>query len=115
MRLRRLTVKSKCSRVSLTLQSSVAKFERIPARASNFCRCILFHCAGPHTFGTRATDGGTPLSAVKDVIGHSDIRTTMRYVHATDEGKRPAVEAAVSASVKSTSAPNLHHIEGQTA
>lgn len=47
-----------------------------------------------HTFGTRAVDGGAPLSAVKEVMGHADIRTTMRYVHATDEGKRRVVEAA---------------------
>jgi integrase len=49
-----------------------------------------------HTFGTRAIDNGAPLSAVKDVMGHMDIRTTMRYVHATDEGKRRAVDAAIS-------------------
>jgi len=28
-------------------------------------------------------------------MGHVDIGTTMRYVHATDDGKRRAVEAAV--------------------
>ncbi|MFP5262007.1 MAG: tyrosine-type recombinase/integrase [Blastocatellia bacterium] len=76
---------------------------------------IPFHCAGRHTFGTRAIDGGAPLSAVKEVMGHSDIRTTMRYVHATDEDKRRAVEAAISASVKSSSVPNLPHAGGQTA
>ena len=48
-----------------------------------------------HTFGTRAVDGGASISAVKEVMGHVDIGTTMRYVHATDEGKRRAVEAAV--------------------
>ena len=58
-----------------------------------------------HTFGTRAVDGGAPLSAVKEVMGHADIRTTMRYVHATDEGKRKAVEAV--AEVKA-SAPASH-------
>jgi integrase len=58
-----------------------------------------------HTFGTRAVDGGAPLSAVKDVMGHADIRTTMRYIHATDEGKRKAVEAAAKVRV---SAPASH-------
>jgi integrase len=51
-----------------------------------------------HTFGTRAVDGGAPLSAVKEVMGHADIRTTMRYVHATEEGKRKAVEAVAKAN-----------------
>jgi hypothetical protein len=36
--------------------------------------------------------GGAPVSAVKDVIGHVDVRTTMGYVHATNEGKGRAVE-----------------------
>ena len=35
------------------------------------------------------------MSAVKEVMGHVDIGTTMRYVHATDDGKRRAVDAAV--------------------
>lgn len=41
------------------------------------------------------------LSAVKEVMRQVDIRTAMRYVHATDEGKHHTVEAAVSGSVKS--------------
>jgi integrase len=48
-----------------------------------------------HTFGTRAIDNGAPRE-VKGVRGHLDIRTTIRYVHATDEGKGRAVDAAIS-------------------
>lgn len=48
-----------------------------------------------HTFGSRAVDVGARVSAVKEVMGHVDIATTMRYVHTTDDGKRRAVEAAV--------------------
>ncbi|MEN3333084.1 MAG: hypothetical protein V7641_2449 [Blastocatellia bacterium] len=61
-----------------------------------------------HTFGTRAVDGGAPLGAVKEVMSHADIRTTMRYVHATDEGKRKAVEAVAKARVN-TPASHLPH------
>jgi len=46
-----------------------------------------------HTFGTRAADAGVPLPAIRDVMGHRSIQTTERYAHATDEGKRRAVEA----------------------
>jgi integrase len=46
-----------------------------------------------HTFGTRAADAGVPLPAIRDVMGHKSIQTTERYAHATDEGKRRAVEA----------------------
>jgi integrase len=60
-----------------------------------------------HTFGTRAIDGGAPLSAVKEIMGHADIRTTMRYVHATEEGKRKAVEAAATWGKQKKSATNL--------
>jgi integrase len=50
-----------------------------------------------HTFGTRAIDNGAPLSAVQKVMGHKTIQTTMQYVHATDEGKRRAVQAVEAA------------------
>jgi integrase len=44
-----------------------------------------------HTFGTRTTDAGTPLTATASVMGHASTRTTERYAYATDEGKRRAV------------------------
>lgn len=68
---------------------------------------INFHCAGRHTFATRAIDGGAPISVVKDVMGHMGIHTTMRCVHTTDEGKRRAVEAAAKSRVQSVPATNL--------
>jgi integrase len=50
-------------------------------------------CDLHYTFGTRAEDAGVPLPAIRDVMGHRSIKTTERYAHATDEGKRRAVEA----------------------
>jgi integrase len=47
-----------------------------------------------HTFGTRAADGGAPLPAIKDVMGHKSVKTTERYTHATDEAKRRTMEIA---------------------
>jgi hypothetical protein len=53
-----------------------------------------------------------PLSAVKEVMGHMDIHTTVRYVYATDEGKRCAVEAAACSRVKLEFVTNpLHTLE----
>ena len=49
-----------------------------------------------HTFGTRAADAGVPLNAIRDVMGHKTTAMTERYAHATDEGKRRAVEAVQS-------------------
>jgi integrase len=34
-----------------------------------------------HTFGSLAVDGGASLVQVKEWMGHSDIKTTMRYLH----------------------------------
>lgn len=53
-----------------------------------------------HTFGTRAADAGVPLPAIRDVMGHKSIQITERYAHATDEGKRRAVEAIHKQSKK---------------
>src|SRR5262249_47873516 len=55
---------------------------------------IPFHCAGRHTFGTRAAEGGASIKDIQEIMDHADIKTTMRYVHATEQGKRRAVEAA---------------------
>ena len=45
-----------------------------------------------HTFGSRATMAGVDLATLKELMGHSNISTTMRYVHPTPEHKRNAVE-----------------------
>jgi len=46
-----------------------------------------------HTFGTRAADAGASLRNIADVMGHANIHTTMRYAHATDQGRRRVVDA----------------------
>lgn len=45
-----------------------------------------------HTFGSRAAMAGVDLPTLKELMGHSNISTTMRYVHPTPEHKRNAVE-----------------------
>ncbi len=34
-----------------------------------------------HTYGTRATEGGTDSLALMGLMGHADLKTTLRYVH----------------------------------
>lgn len=60
-----------------------------------------------HTFGTRAADAGIPLNAIRDVMGHKSTAMTERYAHATDEGKRRAVEAVQKAIVTNLSQRRL--------
>jgi integrase len=44
-----------------------------------------------HTFGTRLADAGVDVVKIKELMGHASIMTTMRYIHATDQGKRGAI------------------------
>jgi len=45
-----------------------------------------------HTFGTRMAMAGVDLPTLKELMGHANISTTMRYVHPTPEHKRMAVD-----------------------
>jgi len=44
-----------------------------------------------HTFASRLNSNGADLVTVKELLGHSDIKTTMRYAHTNREAKRRAV------------------------
>jgi len=44
-----------------------------------------------HTFGTRLADAGVDVVKIKELMGHASFVTTMRYIHATDRGKRGAI------------------------
>jgi len=46
-----------------------------------------------HTFGTRLVHRGVDLITVKDLLGHSTVKVTERYIHSTPDTKRAAVEA----------------------
>jgi len=62
-----------------------------------------------HTAGTRMADANAPITAIAEILGHRDIHTTMRYAHATDEGKRRAVKSlegvVPNLATKSNSSP----------
>jgi integrase len=45
-----------------------------------------------HTFATRMVEAGIDLVALKDILGHSDIRVTMRYVHPSQAHQDKAME-----------------------
>jgi integrase len=45
-----------------------------------------------HTFATRLLQRGVDIRTVSSLLGHQDIAITARYLHATDESKRRAVE-----------------------
>jgi integrase len=45
-----------------------------------------------HTAATRMIEAGIDIAAVREILGHADIRMTARYAHATSEAKRRAVD-----------------------
>ena len=40
-----------------------------------------------HTVGTRLAEQLVPVNVIKELLGHSDVHTTMRYVHSTQGAK----------------------------
>jgi integrase len=44
-----------------------------------------------HSFATRLLADGVDIVTVKELLGHADIKTTMRYAHSNDDAKRRAV------------------------
>ena len=45
-----------------------------------------------HTFASRLVAAGVDLNTIKELLGHSSLSTTQRYLHANAEQKRNAVE-----------------------
>jgi integrase len=75
---------------------------------------IPFHCAGRHTFGTRAAEGGASPKDIQEIMGHASVNTTMRYVHATDQGKRRTVDAVVRAAERAKGGGNVAEVKRAT-
>jgi integrase len=45
-----------------------------------------------HTFASRLTRDGVDIVTVRELPGHADINTTMRYAHSNEDAKRRAVQ-----------------------
>lgn len=44
-----------------------------------------------HTVGTRLAKANVPVNVIKEILAHSDVKTTMRYVHSTKGAKIDAL------------------------
>jgi integrase len=49
-----------------------------------------------HTFATRMIEAGVDLSALKEIMGHADIRVTQRYVHPSQQHQDRAMDLYVA-------------------
>jgi integrase len=47
-----------------------------------------------HTFGTECAAQGVPIPTLRDLMGHTDVKTTMRYVTVTGDDRRNAIRRA---------------------
>lgn len=61
------------------------------------------------TFGTRLAEAGCDAFTIAQLLGHSDVRVTMRYVRTVEESKRAAVDA-----VQLNSRKNVHVLATST-
>jgi integrase len=44
-----------------------------------------------HGFGSHAVRGGANIKAIQELMGHADLQTTSRYIHAVDDDRAAAV------------------------
>jgi len=48
-----------------------------------------------HSAASWLVQAGTPLDVIRDILGHADMKTTLRYAHQQADAKRRAMEAAL--------------------
>jgi integrase len=71
--------------------TTVAKQFRDARSKTGLPESLVLYCAR-HTFGTAAYEATGNLAMVMNVMGHTDVRTSMRYQHPTLDSVREAID-----------------------
>jgi site-specific recombinase XerD len=50
-----------------------------------------WHCLR-HTFCSLLAEAGVPVTAIRELAGHSDLKITLRYVHTLPESLQAAID-----------------------
>jgi integrase len=58
-----------------------------------------------HHFASRLVQAGVPLNTVRDLLGHADIKMTLRYAHLAPDQRKQAVELLVKSASAASAAP----------
>jgi len=93
-----------CNALGRPLDGSALRRRYKRARDAAGLRPLRWHDLR-HTFGSVLVAGGVDLVSVKDAMGHSQLTTTSRYLHARPATERPA--AFTAAFKGSAAAPSL--------
>ncbi|MHB8696142.1 MAG: tyrosine-type recombinase/integrase [Solirubrobacteraceae bacterium] len=96
-----------CNALGRPLDGSALRRRYKRARDAAWMRPLRWHDLR-HTFGSLLVAGGVDLVSIKDAMGHSQLTTTSRYLHARPATERAAAfTAAFGGSANTASYPRL--------
>ncbi|HEU0143763.1 MAG TPA: tyrosine-type recombinase/integrase [Nitrososphaera sp.] len=78
------------------------------ARLGLQSKCYSVHTIR-HSFATHLVDQGADLHTVKELLGHSNLHTTFRYVHLSTERTRSITNPYDALPKSKGEEPHLHH------